>query len=235
MSRLRRALTFENVLVTVVAFAVLAGGTAIAAGQLGKNSVGKKQLKANAVTTAKIKKNAVTKAKIRNGAVDTAKVKDASLSLAELDQASLPFGRIVHRAQGTSTVTPEGFPGVAVIPLEGAAYVQEAGRDDTVAGAVDFNFDAACEAPRLGIAYVLLDSPAPSEPLAEDYVAVGQWIDEKTNGAGTVRVNIGPTGLAGAMQPATATNHTLSLIVAGACKAGGVTVSNAVIGVIGVK
>src|SRR5829696_3069546 len=109
VSRARRALTFENVLVTVVALVVLAGGTAIAADQIAKSSVGKKQLKANAVTTAKIKKNAVTAAKIRAGAVDSSKVKDASLSLADLDQAGMPFGRVVHTAQSSATVALPTF------------------------------------------------------------------------------------------------------------------------------
>lgn len=51
----------------------------MAAGHLGKNSVGSKQLKKNAVTTAKIKNKAVTTAKLKNGAVTGAKVNLASL------------------------------------------------------------------------------------------------------------------------------------------------------------
>ena len=107
MSRVRRHLSFENVLVTIVAFVVLAGGTAFAANQLAKNSVGKKQLKANAVTTAKIKKNAVTAAKIKAGAIDGAKVKDGSLSNLDLNTADVPFGRIVHtRAEPRRRCSP---------------------------------------------------------------------------------------------------------------------------------
>jgi hypothetical protein len=55
MKRLRGKLTYANVMVTVLAFVVLAGGSAIAATQmLPKNSVGAKQLKKNAVTPAKL-------------------------------------------------------------------------------------------------------------------------------------------------------------------------------------
>ena len=54
LAKLRSRLTYANVMATLTAFAVLAGGTALAAHQLGKNSVGTNQLKANAVTTAKI-------------------------------------------------------------------------------------------------------------------------------------------------------------------------------------
>jgi hypothetical protein len=60
-------------------FLVVAGGSALAAGQLGKNSVGSKQLKKNAVTAAKIKNNAVTTAKIENGAVTGSKIKTSTL------------------------------------------------------------------------------------------------------------------------------------------------------------
>src|SRR4051794_8707541 len=99
---------------TILAFILLAGGTAFAATQLAKNSVGKKQLKSNAVTTAKIKKNAVTKPKIKDGAVDGskitdgavngAKVADGSLTETDIDVAATPFSRIVHKARGNSTV-----------------------------------------------------------------------------------------------------------------------------------
>jgi hypothetical protein len=50
---------------TVAVFLALGGGAAVAAGGLGKGTVGTKQLKKNAVTAAKIKPGAVTGAKIR--------------------------------------------------------------------------------------------------------------------------------------------------------------------------
>lgn len=74
---------------SIAVFLVLGGATAIAANQLGKNSVGKKQLKAGAVTTAKLKKNAVTTAKIKNGAVTGVKVKDGSITGTEINAATL--------------------------------------------------------------------------------------------------------------------------------------------------
>ena len=57
MKRLRGKLTYSNVMVTVLAFVVLAGGTAYAATEmLPKNSVGTKQLTKEAVTPAKLSK-----------------------------------------------------------------------------------------------------------------------------------------------------------------------------------
>lgn len=79
MKQLRKRLTYANVMSSIAVFLVLGGATAIAAGQLAKNSVGPKQLKKNAVTSAKIKKNAVTTAKIKNGAITGAKVNAGTL------------------------------------------------------------------------------------------------------------------------------------------------------------
>jgi hypothetical protein len=67
---------------SIAVFLVLGGATAIAAGQLGKNTVGSKQLKKNAVTTAKIK----------NGAVTGAKVKPGSLKASNFAAGQLPAG-----------------------------------------------------------------------------------------------------------------------------------------------
>src|SRR5882757_6141250 len=63
MKRVQRKLSFSNVVALLALFVAL-GGSAYAATQLPKNSVGPKQLKKNAVTTAKIAKGAVTGAKV---------------------------------------------------------------------------------------------------------------------------------------------------------------------------
>jgi hypothetical protein len=54
LQRLRGNLTYANVVATLALFLVLAGGTAVAAAQLGKNSVGSRQIKKAAVTPAKL-------------------------------------------------------------------------------------------------------------------------------------------------------------------------------------
>jgi hypothetical protein len=79
VQHLRKHLTYANVVATICLFLLLGGATAIAAGALGKNTVGSKQLKKNAVTAAKIKKNAVTTAKIKKDAVTGAKVNESTL------------------------------------------------------------------------------------------------------------------------------------------------------------
>ncbi|MBS1894864.1 MAG: collagen-like protein [Actinobacteria bacterium] len=56
MHRFRGKLTYSNVVATLALFIALAGGTAFAASQLGKESVGARQLKKEAVTPAKLSK-----------------------------------------------------------------------------------------------------------------------------------------------------------------------------------
>jgi hypothetical protein len=76
MQKVRRQLTFANV-VSCLALFVALGGVGYAASHLPKNSVGAKQLKKNAVTTAKIEKEAITAARVKNGTL-TGKQIDAS-------------------------------------------------------------------------------------------------------------------------------------------------------------
>lgn len=56
MRRLRGKLTYSNVISTLCLFLLLGGGTALAAGRLGKETVGSGQLKAGAVTPVKLSK-----------------------------------------------------------------------------------------------------------------------------------------------------------------------------------
>jgi len=65
MKRLSSQLTYANVIATLCLFLLVGGGTAFAATQLGKDSVGSKQLKKNSVIASKIKNGTITGSKIR--------------------------------------------------------------------------------------------------------------------------------------------------------------------------
>ena len=54
MENLRQKLTYSNVISTVCLFLLVGGGSAYAATQLAKNSVGSAQIKQGAVTPAKL-------------------------------------------------------------------------------------------------------------------------------------------------------------------------------------
>jgi len=79
MKRLLGKLTYANVVSTLALFLVVAGGSALAASHLAKNSVGTKQIKNNAVTASKIKNGTVTGAKIAPDTVTGSNVNVATL------------------------------------------------------------------------------------------------------------------------------------------------------------
>jgi hypothetical protein len=66
LSKLKRHLTYANVMVTLLAFVVLGGG-AYAASKIPKNSVGSKQLKKHAVTPSKIASATIKRFKGQKG------------------------------------------------------------------------------------------------------------------------------------------------------------------------
>lgn len=78
-SRLRRHLTYANVMATVALFIAL-GGSSYAAVRLSANSVGSRQIKRDAVKESEIAKSAVESEEVRNG------------SLRAVDFARLPVG-----------------------------------------------------------------------------------------------------------------------------------------------
>src|SRR6201995_3792368 len=67
--RIRSRITYANVMSTIAVFLCLGGATAVAAGTLGKNSVGPRQLKSKSVTTGKLANNAVNGTKVANGSL----------------------------------------------------------------------------------------------------------------------------------------------------------------------
>jgi hypothetical protein len=64
MLKVRKHLTYANLVASLALFLVLSGGAAYAAAHLAKNSVGVKQLKANSVTGEKVKDGSLTGADV---------------------------------------------------------------------------------------------------------------------------------------------------------------------------
>ena len=96
MSRIRRQLTYANVMATIAVFGVLAGGGAYAA-----SKVGPKDIKKNAVRAKHVKKNQVKARHVARDAVDTRKLRDGAVSSAKL-------GAIRVFADRTSVAADEG-------------------------------------------------------------------------------------------------------------------------------
>ena len=105
LTKLRRHLTFANVL-SVVALFIALGGASYAAINLPKNSVGTKQLKGNSVGKKQLKRKSVV----------SSKVKDRSLLAKDFKPGQLPTGAIgatgPQGSQGQPGPTgPQGFSG----------------------------------------------------------------------------------------------------------------------------
>ena len=152
MKQLRKRLTYANVMSSIAVFLVLGGGAALAANQLGKNSVGSRQLKKNAVTSAKIKKNAVTTAKIRNRAVTGAKINVGTLG-------TVPSAARAETAGNANTVGGSSVNKVfAKVPVSASATLGAFGA---------FKFVATCDGS--GNVAIEVDPQAPDT----DYAASG--------------------------------------------------------------
>jgi hypothetical protein len=251
MKSVRSRFTYANVMSTIGLFLLLAGGTAFAAKQLGKKTVGAKQLKTSAVTTPKIKKGAVTKAKLADGAVDGSKIAanavdntkiaanavdntkiadnavtgskiaDGSVSGSDINAAGAPFSQITARLRNTSAVPIGG----AATPYPVGTYTQNVGNDDQYLSALDVTFAASCVQPRSAQAFLLLDAPNPSTPTIQDIIGQALVLDTS---AGTVtrRVDFGPFPGSFAsltrMSPLSATQHTFTiLLLSSSCGGGG--------------
>ncbi len=98
MKFVSKRLTYANVMSTLAVFLVVAGGSAFAANQLAKNSVGTKQLKKGAVTTAKVKPGAITESRIGNGAITGQKLGGAAVGASNLAANSVTGAAIANGA-----------------------------------------------------------------------------------------------------------------------------------------
>jgi cytoskeletal protein RodZ len=109
MKSVRKRLTYANVMSSIAVFLVVAGGSAFAATQLGKNTVGTKQLKNNAVTAAKIKNGAVTGAKVNVGTLPTVpsatKATDATNAANATHSKSADSAKTADTAKTATTAT----------------------------------------------------------------------------------------------------------------------------------
>ncbi len=90
MARIRKRLTYANVMSSLAVFLVLGGGAAYAAKKIGTN-----QLKGASVTTAKIKKNAVTASKIKKGSITTPKIAPGAVTNGKLADGLVTVQKLV--------------------------------------------------------------------------------------------------------------------------------------------
>ncbi|HEY7256651.1 MAG TPA: hypothetical protein VH476_08190 [Solirubrobacterales bacterium] len=94
MKKLRGRLNYSNLTATIALILAVGGAGAVAAGSIGKNSVGTKQLKNNAVTAKKIRNGAVTPGKMANGSVTNAKIQGSAVTSDKIADGSVTNAKI---------------------------------------------------------------------------------------------------------------------------------------------
>jgi hypothetical protein len=105
MKRLRKHLTYANLVSTLALCIALGMGSAYAANQLAPKSIGAKQLRPGAVTADKIRKNAVTAPKIEALAVKQGKIATGAVSGEKIADGVISSAKIANGA-----VTPDKIP-----------------------------------------------------------------------------------------------------------------------------
>ena len=103
MNRIRKHLSFGNV-ISVIALFVALGGASYAAVNLPKNSVGPKQIKKRAVRSKHINKNAVSASKIQGNSISSSKIADGTVFSADLADNSVGAAELAGNSVGTGEV-----------------------------------------------------------------------------------------------------------------------------------
>lgn len=99
MKRVRKHLTYANVMSSIAVFLMLGGATAFAATKIGAN-----ELKANSIKTGKIVKEAVTAGKLKNGAVTETKIADGAVTNKKIADNAVTSGKIADNAVTTGKI-----------------------------------------------------------------------------------------------------------------------------------
>ena len=109
IDRLRRRLTYANVMATLAMFVALGGGAYAVA------TIGARDIKKNAVRSKHIKRANVKRSDLRANAVNSAKVADGSLKLADVADVSrtkiLSYGSV--NANSCAFIDNAAFPGIS--------------------------------------------------------------------------------------------------------------------------
>jgi len=106
VNKIRKRLTYANVMSSIAVFLVLGGATAFAATKIGPNEIKANSIKTGkivkeAVTAGKIKKGAVTESRIANGAVTSAKLADNAVTTTKLANKSVTGAKLDLPTLGT--------------------------------------------------------------------------------------------------------------------------------------
>jgi hypothetical protein len=167
VKQIRKRLTYANVMSSIAVFLVLGGATALAASQLGKNTVGSKQLKKNSVTAAKLKNKAVTTGKIADKAITGAKVADGTLTGANINPSTL--GTVPNATKAASATHADSASGLTTLPSgksESGFYAAGGGDSEEgyIAQGITFQQPLAAPIPPGNVEWLREGETSPSCP-----------------------------------------------------------------------
>ncbi|HEX3242950.1 MAG TPA: hypothetical protein VHQ97_07710 [Solirubrobacterales bacterium] len=106
MGRLRRHLTYANVMATIAVALAVGGAGAYAASKLGKNVVRSRNIAPNAVKTSDIAKNAVKRGKIAGGAIDDSRLANGSVGTNKLVGGAVTTGKLASASVSEGILAP---------------------------------------------------------------------------------------------------------------------------------
>jgi hypothetical protein len=141
VNRLKKHLTFANVVSCMALFIALGGGVAVAAGKIGPGAVKATNIAKEAVTNPKLKKQAVTSGKIKDGNVNAvdlgtgsvinSKLAKKAVTNAKLGSESVGTSKLAKKSVTESTIGPEavsngklGKEAVSAAKLSTSLYLQ---------------------------------------------------------------------------------------------------------------
>jgi hypothetical protein len=122
VKKIRKRVTYANVMSSIAVFLVLGGASAYAAKKIGSN-----EIKGNSITTGKLKKNAVTASKIKKSSITTAKIANDAVTGEKVKESTL--GEVPSAAKATTATSA----GTATIGLSPVAYARVAADGKVIA------------------------------------------------------------------------------------------------------
>jgi hypothetical protein len=139
MSRIRRSLTFSNVVALMALFFALGGSAyAVAAGKidgsqiaassipgnrLEAKAVGTNQLKPSSIGNAQLKGNAVATKQLQSGAVTGGKIKAGSIGASQIQSGSITGTQVKSGSLGSTQINQTTLTGISAANIHAVQYV----------------------------------------------------------------------------------------------------------------
>jgi hypothetical protein len=126
VKRIRKRLTYANVMSSIAVFLVLGGASAYAVKKVGSN-----EIQGNSITTGKIKKEAVVRGKIKKAAIDSSRLAESAVTTSKIANSAVTTAKIADDAvtgdkvkESTLSEVPKAALAVSAESAQPAAFGQ---------------------------------------------------------------------------------------------------------------